>query len=62
MMTMKQQKPRKTRQVLKFSVLVFLALAIAGGFFAYKYVMDALRPVSASSEVVTMEIAKGSTT
>lgn len=59
---MNRKKPRKTKQVLKFSVLVFLVALIASGFYGYSYITNALKPMSANSEVVTMEIAKGATT
>ncbi|MGB7595302.1 MAG: endolytic transglycosylase MltG [Erysipelotrichaceae bacterium] len=62
MTTMKNRKPKKSRQVLRIFVLVFLVALVATGFFGYTYVTNALKPVSDKSEVVTMEIAKGSST
>jgi UPF0755 protein len=62
MTTMKNKKPKKSRQVLGIFVLVFLVFVVAGGFFGYSYITNALKPVSAQSEVVTMEISKGSST
>jgi len=61
-MTMKNRKPKRNRQVLRIFVLVFLVALAATGIYGYSYVTNALKPVSTQSEVVTMEIAKGSST
>lgn len=61
MKKMKPKKRRQTKQVLTFSVLVFLAFLLVGAGLGYKYISDALSPVSEVSEVVTIEIVAGST-
>ena len=57
-------KPVKKKSHLKaffISLLVFLALISAGGYFAYQYVQSSLLPVDANSkEYVTVQIPEGS--
>ena len=55
-----KKKSKKSKQVLKFSVLVFLALLLVGGYVGYDYVTKSLKPVTTESEIVTMEIPAGS--
>ncbi|WP_398575064.1 endolytic transglycosylase MltG [Streptococcus mitis] len=57
-------KPVKKKSHLKaffISLLVFLALISAGGYFGYQYVQSSLLPVDANSkEYVTVQIPEGS--
>jgi len=51
-----KKQANKTKQVLFFIVLVFI---VGAGFFSYNYVKTSLKAVSATSEVVTFEVSKG---
>ena len=58
---MKNKKPKKTQQVLRIVVLVFLVGVLATGLFVFNFVIKSINPIATKSEVVTMEIAKGAT-
>ena len=61
----KPVKPKKEKKsgfkVFFISLLIFLALISAGGYFGYQYVQSSLQPVDADSkQYVTVQIPEGS--
>ena len=60
--TVKPVKKKKSHLKAFFiSLLIFLALISAGGYFGYQYVQSSLLPVDANSkEYVTVQIPEGS--
>ena len=60
--TVKPVKKKKSHlKVFFISLLIFLALISAGGYFGYQYVQSSLQPVDADSkQYVTVQIPEGS--